>query len=250
MIELAGTPSDDVPGVLAAGRGNISTVYMSYSERHPDGLDAEYIEWHSVDHRPEQHRLSGIRASLRLVSTPECRRSRAASDGPFDAVDHVMSYFFTDGGQAIDGFIELIAALREADRIPTLPPSVERGIYSPVAAAAATRVKIGSDVLPWWPARGVYLLLEEGGSPPMDLINLPGVAGAWWMEEQADARFGDTSVTAPRHLTYLWLDGDPAHTGEGLHRALEARWARGGVTPLLAAPFHPIVSNEWGRYLP
>ena len=36
----------------------------------PTGRDAEYLRWHTLDHRPEQHRLAGVRASLRLVSTP------------------------------------------------------------------------------------------------------------------------------------------------------------------------------------
>lgn len=249
MVDLAGTHSDALPSLLATGRGGISAVYASFSARHPEGLDAEYIEWHSVDHRPEQHRLPSTRASLRLVSTPDCRRSRAASEGSFDAVDHVMTYFFADA-QAIDGFMELIAALREAGRIPELPPSVERGFYSPEAAAAAPRVKVGSDVLPWWPARGVYLLLEEGGSAPLDLIHCPGVAGIWWMASQPDARVGAADDQPQRNLTYLWLDEDPAETGEKLRPALEARWSAGGVTPLLAAPFHPIVSNDWRRYLP
>jgi hypothetical protein len=29
------------------------------SARAPDGRDAEYVEWPSLDHRPEQHRLAG-----------------------------------------------------------------------------------------------------------------------------------------------------------------------------------------------
>jgi hypothetical protein len=249
MVELVGTHSAELPNLLATGRGDISTVYASFSARHPDGADAEYIEWHSADHRPEQHRLASMRASLRLVSTPDCRRSRAASDGPFDAVDHVMTYFFTDT-DAIDGFVNLISALREAGRIPELPPSVGRGIYSPEAAVAAPRVKVGSDVLPWWPARGVYLLLEEGGSAPLDLISEPGVAGAWWMRGVPDTRMGAADGEAQRRLTYLWLDDDPVQIGEGLRGPLEKRWSDGDITPLLAAPFHPIVPNEWHRYLP
>ena len=79
---LAGTASDECPEVLATGRTDVTTIYASLSKRHPDGLDASYLEWHSLDHRPEQHRLAQLRASFRMVSTPECRSARAASDEP------------------------------------------------------------------------------------------------------------------------------------------------------------------------
>jgi hypothetical protein len=95
-MTLPGTPSDEVDGVLAVGRGEIGTLFVSMARRHPEGRDAEYLRWHTLDHRPEQHRLAGVRASLRLVSTPACRAARAHSDERFDAIDHVMTYFFTD----------------------------------------------------------------------------------------------------------------------------------------------------------
>ena len=94
-MQLPGTPSDEVADVLAAGRGDITTIFVSMATRHPDGADAEYLRWHTLDHRPEQHRLSAVRASLRLVSTPACRSARAAGRDPYESIDHVMTYFFT-----------------------------------------------------------------------------------------------------------------------------------------------------------
>jgi hypothetical protein len=88
---LVGSPSDDVPDVLATGNTDITTMYVSMSARHPEGRDADYLEWHGLDHQPEQHRLRALRASLRLVSTPACRRARAATDERYDGADHVMT---------------------------------------------------------------------------------------------------------------------------------------------------------------
>jgi hypothetical protein len=48
---------------LATGGGDITTLFVSMATRHPDGTDAEYLRWHTLDHRPEQHRLSDVRAS-------------------------------------------------------------------------------------------------------------------------------------------------------------------------------------------
>ncbi len=88
------------------------------------------------------------------------RGHRATS--AIDAIDHVMTYFFTDRS-GLKGFIELSTALGDADRkLPLLPP-VERGVYTVQQKTAARRVKIGADVLPWWPVKGVYLLLETNG---------------------------------------------------------------------------------------
>ena len=148
-MQLPGRPSDDVAEVLATGGGDITTLFVSMATRHPDGTDAEYLRWHTLDHRPEQHRLSDVRASLRLVSTPACRSARAASTGRYDAIDHVMTYFFSDLG-GMKGFLELSRALGDAGRkLPLLPP-VERGIYEVGEKTASARVKIGADVLPWW----------------------------------------------------------------------------------------------------
>src|SRR5262245_33385874 len=68
-IPLKGPPSDELPSVLATGQTNVRFVYISFSARDPNGRDAEYIEWHSLDHRPEQYRLPELRNSLRIVST-------------------------------------------------------------------------------------------------------------------------------------------------------------------------------------
>jgi hypothetical protein len=176
MSDLAGISSDDAPSILATGRTEVSTIYVSMSERHPDGRDRDYLEWHSLDHRPEQHRLPSLRASFRVVSTPACRAARAASSERYDGADHVMTYLFTDVA-GLSGFLELNAAMAEVGRTPYLLPTVERAVYRLDGTAAAPRVKVGADVLPWWPATGVYILVERGSASPAALVDIPGVVG-------------------------------------------------------------------------
>ncbi|RAV00301.1 hypothetical protein DQP58_01145 [Mycobacterium colombiense] len=247
-MHLPGTPSDEVPEIRAAGSGEITTLFVSMAVRHPDGKDAEYLRWHSLDHRPEQHRLRAVRASLRLVSTPACRSARAVSDGPLNAVDHVMTYFFTDIAGLHD-FNELSTALGNAGRkLPLLPP-VERGVYDVQRKAAAPRVRIGSDVLPWLPVRGAFLLVERGPSSPDPLVDVDGVAGVW----SAVSRRVDASLaSAPQNqtITYCFLDDDPIATAQRLRPVLEARWAEPGIEALFAAPFFAVVPYEWDRYVP
>jgi hypothetical protein len=246
-MQLPGTPSDEVDGVLATGRGDVTTLFVSMPTKHPEGRDAEYLRWHTLDHRPEQHRLSEVRASLRLVSTPECRSARAAGDDRYDAIDHVMTYFFSDPNR-MDGFLALAKALIGADRkLPLLPP-VERGVYNVEYKVAAPRIKIGADVLPWWPILGVYLLLERGAAPADRLVDVDGVAGVWSAASLAvDAKLA--SAQAGQSITYCFLDDDPVATAERLRPVLEKRWSD-GVEPLLAAPFYPVVPYQWDRYVP
>jgi hypothetical protein len=247
-MQLPGTPSDEVGDVLAEGRGDVTTLFVSMATRHPDGADADYLRWHTLDHRPEQHRLSAVRASLRLVSTPECRSARAWSRDRYDTIDHVMTYFFTDPG-GMEPFLSLSKALGDAGRKLPLLPAVERGVYDVGEKVAAPRVKVGADVLPWWPTHGVYLLLESGSSAPTELVDIDGVAGVWSATSlPVEARLA--SAPAGQTLSYCFLDDDPVVTAGRLRPSLEKRWSERGVEPLFAAPFHPVVPYEWDRYVP
>ena len=223
-------------------------LFVSMATRHPEGTYADYLRWHTLDHRPEQHRLSAVRASLRLVSTPACRSARAASSGRYDAIDHVMTYVFSDPA-GLDGFLELSKALGAGGRkLPLLPP-VERGVYDVEHKVAAPRIKVGADVLPWWPVLGAYLVLEGKAVPPDASVHVDGVVGVWSAatlavdEKMASARAGQS-------ITYYFLDDDPVATAARLRPLLEARWEDGRIEPLLAAPFYPVVPHQWDRYVP
>jgi len=230
----------------ATGRSDVDTLYVSMSRRHPEGHDADYLRWHSLDHRPEQQRLRSCRTSLRVVSTPACRAARAAANEHYGMVDHAMFYFFAGRG-GLKEFYDLAVALHDAGRSPFIMPPVERGAYALHHGVAAPRIRTGSDVLPWLPVRGVYLLLEVGAVDAGALVEVPGVAG----EFQAESFASDlASIGDGQQLTLCLLDGDPVETAETLKPVLEARWAGTGPKPLLAAPFQAVVPYEWDRYLP
>lgn len=247
-MKLEGPPSDALPDVLATGRGDIGYVFISLSAKDPTGRDADYIAWHSLDHRPEQYRLEGIRNAMRLVSTPACRAARAASAPKFDATDHVMTYQFVSNA-SIPGFTDLGAALDVNGRMTHRLPSVGYLVGNLAGKVAAPYAVAGADVLPWRPCTGAYVIFEEGYASPEDLIGVPGVAGAWWYKGARGARgFGDASEG--KQMTYLYLDEDPVEVAGALAERMKRRWASGEVKGLLAAPFYSIVPFEWGRYLP
>lgn len=248
MIHLEGTPTDELPDVLATGGTDVAFAFISLSAREPEGRDAEYLEWHALDHRPEQYRLSGLRNSLRLVSTPACRQARAASVEPFDATDHVMTYLFT-GPEPIPAFNALGGALHQAGRMPLRLPSVAFLTADLAGKVASPRAVAGADVIPWRPALGVYLIIESGQAPADDLAEVPGVAGVWWYHGNL-APSPYRSDTRGMQMTYCYLDGDPVEVAGRLNGLVRERWAIGGARGLLAAPFHCLVPFEWDRYLP
>jgi len=248
MVHLAGTPSEQLPDVLATGSTDVRLAFVSLSAREPSGRDAEYIAWHSLDHRPEQHRLAGLRQSLRLVSTPACRAARAASIDRYDAVDHVMTYLFSDPW-ALYPFNALGAALHEGGRMPLRLASVEFLTADLAGNVAAPRAVAGADVIPWRPALGVYLVIERGHAPADTLAGVPGVAGAWWYHGRLAPEPYRTDARGLQ-ITYCYLDDDPVATAGRIGDALRGRWESGEVDGLLAAPFHTLVPFDWTRHLP
>ena len=245
---FAGTPSDVCPPILATGTTDARLVFLSLSRREAVGRDAEYLAWHTMDHRPEQYRISGLRHSLRVVSTPECRAARAASVAEYDDVDHVVAYMFT-GPEPIPAFHQLYHALVDNGRFePKLPP-VGFVVGECQGRVAAPRAVIGADVVPWRPMKGLYLIIEEGRAPAEDLIDVPGVAGIWWFDGiDSPAPFQGTAKG--RQITMCYLDDDPLVSAAALAERLAKRWKGGAVKGLLAAPFHTVVPFERSRYLP
>ena len=247
-MKLVGTPSDRLPDVLATGASDANFVFLSCSGRDPDGRDAEYIEWHSLDHRPEQYRLAGVRNSIRLVSTPAARAARAAQAAPFDQVDHIMTYQFADPS-AMPAFTDLGAALDRGGRMPHRLPSITYLTAERQGMIAAPRAVAGADTMPWRPALGVYVLIEEGDASPVAMLDAPGVAGIWWWQGFAEA--SGMGVHSPgKQITYCFLDEDPVACAAALGDLARARWVSGAVTGLLAAPLHTIVPFDWGRNVP
>src|SRR3546814_10544470 len=83
------------------------------------------------------------------------------------------------------------------------------------ARVAAPRVKVGADVLPWWPVGGVYLTLEQGTASAQRLLDVEGVAGVWTATSLAVG--ASLASAAPgQTISYYFLDDDRSeeHTSE------------------------------------
>jgi hypothetical protein len=258
---LAGGPSDETPAILRTGRGPVAAAVFGMSVRSPTGDDAAYIKWHLLDHLPEQYRVGGIRHGVRWVSTPDCRQARALRGGALDAVDHVVNYLVAPPvRESLEPAHQLMVALGDVGRMPSIrPPQIHVGLYELVGKAAAPRAVAGADVMPWRPARAVYLLVERLPREAADdraaeldaLVMLSGVAGVWrYAGGLADRNPDQVNSPPDLRVTVCYLDEDMAGTSAAVAPLLRRRWADSGIEPLLAGPFLPIVPWEWDRNLP
>jgi hypothetical protein len=251
-------PSDDDPAIAATGTGDVAFSVVSMSERHAEGRDHEYLDWHLTDHLPEQHRLAGLRRGQRWVSTPACRSARAASEPALDGVDHLVQYLFAEPVEpALDQFFSLGAALHGAGRMPIALPRVQVGGWDLVGALAARRALVGEAVLPWLPSPGVYVVVEEVADIPASdladgldaLVSVPGVAGVWWWSGSS-SRHERLDPNDDLALTICYLDEPPVEVAAALVPTLEQRWSAGGWSALLAAPFTAVDPHRRGDHLP
>jgi hypothetical protein len=238
--------------------GRVGLGVLSMAGRAPTGDDAAYLEWHLLDHLPEQYQIDGMVYGQRWVSTAECRAARAAESERFAPVVHLTQYLMEDPANGVvDRFLDLGARLAAAGRYSVRLPSVLLGGFVPAGAAAAARVSVSPEVVPFRPNTGVYLVLDEppaGGAAAAyadwlatehlpDLVGVDGVAGAWWFAPATvrPDRFDASGLLA----TMLYLDGDPVAVAQTLADRMQARWVRWGQAPALAAPFVAVRPWSW-----
>ncbi len=246
----------------------VKVGFFSLSHRSPSGDDRPYLEWHQMDHMPEQYQLPGMLLAQRWASTPACRAARAVEDGDWAKVEHVVCYLMGNPvDETIDEFFTLGRHLAELGRFPHSLPSQYRGGLRLLEALASPRVLISNEVVPFRPHTGVYLIVEQPTEPPADrsthdaylqhthvellpgLVAVPGVAGAWTFSTTPSIRRpmfseGDYRITA------CYLDDDPATVGERLGPVLGGWWTTSPYRPVLAAPFESLVRLDWERLSP
>ena len=247
-MQLPGTPSDEVADVLATGRGDISTIFVSMATRHPDGTDAEYLRWHTLDHRPEQHRLSAVRASLRLVSTPACRRRAPSNRRPLRRHRPRDDVLLQRSG-GLDGIPRTVhCARRCGPQVPSTAPGRTRCLRrAEQDGRASSQGRSRRAAVVAHPRR--LPAVGTGASPPTHLIDVEGVAGVWSATSQsvdatlASARQVSRSRTASSTTTRF-------SRRNGCCRFSRSGGPKRDVEPLFAAPFHTVVPHEWDRYVP
>ena len=153
-----------MPSTSRPRKGNeqIKVGFFSLSRHATDGDDRGYLEWHQLDHMPEQYQLPGLLLGQRWATTPACEGARAAAVDDWAEVAHVVCYLMGNPvEETLDEFFTLGRALAEKGRMARSLPSQYLAGLRLLEAQAAPRTLISSDVVPYRPHQGIYLIVEE-----------------------------------------------------------------------------------------
>ncbi len=238
--------------------------FFSLSHHSPTGDDRPYLEWHQMDHMPEQYQLPGMLLGQRWASTPDCRQARVAEHEDWSRVEHVVCYLMgRPVEETLDEFFVLGRHLAELGRFPHALPSQYRGGLRLLETIAAPRVLVSTEVIPFRPHTGIFLIVEEPTDAEAQddhrrrvhtdllpgLVDVPGVAGVW-------AYATTPSIWRPmfsegdRRITVCYLDDHPTTVAGRIAPVLEETWTTAPVRPLLAAPFESLMVSNRERFGP
>ncbi len=242
----------------------VKVGFFSLSHPSTTGDDRPYLEWHQLDHLPEQYQLPGMIHGQRWASTSACRAARAGGADGWSLVDHVVLYLMGDPvDRTVDEFIRLGDHLAELGRFPESLPSQYKGALTLLEAHVAPRVLVSPEVVPFRPHRGLYLLVEEltRGADQDDflqkmhvdivpeLVSVPGVAGVWIFATSGLMR--RTMFTEGRfRMTVCYLDDEPSVVGRHVAPLVDGHWSDAPSRVVLAAPFESMMNWDWDRFGP
>jgi hypothetical protein len=252
------------PADFGGAMNKIKLGFFSLSHHSPGGDDRAYLEWHQLDHMPEQYLLPGLLWGQRWASTPACEAVRAVAVDDWAHTAHVVCYLMGNPlDETIDEFFTLGRALAEMGRYSQALPKQYLAGLRLLLAQASPRALISDEAVPYRPNRGIYLIVEEPTEPAVQdayiqrmhsdvlptLVAVPGVAGALAFGTTPAIR-RDTFSPGSYRITTCYLDDDPATVGERLAPVLEEIWRDAPVRPVLAAPFESMMIWNWERFGP
>jgi hypothetical protein len=214
--------------------GKVRIGFFSFTEITDPAEHRSYNEWHMYDHMPEQFPIGGIVYGQRWVSTPACTANRAASRGPLAATHYLTLYLMSDPvRETLREFYEHGRALAKLGRFHQHRRALLSGPFVVNGMAAAPRVLVRAEAVPYRPHSGVYVIVDSEPLALDEFVAAPGVVGAWSFagtDEYTDLPW----ATRGRGVTVCWLDGDAP--------AVDA------TTAEFAGPFETIGLHDWNWF--
>jgi len=226
---------------------------------------ASYLKWHLLDHMPEQYQLPGMVHAARWIADGDYGDYCIAGSGPMERIGSVMNYLVGDPVQQThDDFMELGPRLAELGRLPWLRPSLQLRMLALMRWYASPQALVSPEVVPFRPHRGVVVLVEEPTRSDVagwlqwlqtehypEMLDVPGVAGAWMYGSTDTWRLHPHSQGGPQYISVVYLDEDPLATTKLLQPVVERRWASGAARPLFAGPLRSMIRwDAWPAECP
>ncbi len=238
----------------------VKAAFFSLTPPGPSDDDGSYLQWHLLDHMPEQYQLAGIQHALRYIADGPYLDSRIAARGALDDVGNVVNYLVGDPVQQThDDFMELGGRLAELGRFPEKRPSLQLRMPALLGWYAAPAALVSAEVVPFRPHRGIVLIVEEPEGDDVDVASwlqwlhqehfprvlaTPGVAGAWMYGSTSTWKLHPATHGDPQYTTVVYLDDDPLDTTRAMQALVEDRWRSGAVRPVFAGPLRTMIQWE------
>jgi hypothetical protein len=237
----------------------VSAGFFSITPPTPPDDDGSYLRWHLLDHMPEQFSIPGIVHALRWAADGDYPAHRLVAEGDLAEVGGIVNYLFAEPvQQTYDDFMALGAHLADVGRFPERRPSLRVRLLELLRDDAAPRVLVSPEVVPFRPHRGVLVIVEEptgdeagwqqwlGAEHLPELLEVPGVAGAWTYRSSQRWTLMPTCVGDPQYVTVVFLDDDPLIVSKAATSLIEQRWATGAVRPTFAGPLRTMM--QWDAW--
>jgi hypothetical protein len=234
--------------------GKVHIGFFSFTEVTDPGEHRSYNEWHQLDHMPEQYPIPGVAYGQRWVSTPACRRARAAAAAPLAPIHYMTLYLM---GEPVDSTLEEFQALADrlhaAGRFHEHRRSRLSGPFVVTGMLVAPRVLVSADAVPYRPNRGVYVVVRDGTDGAGDsedaalaaaLVGADGVAGVWTFA--TSTRF-DHFAWHPgsKTITVCYLDAEPLESAPELGELAGATVDDDLRPVVFAGPLETITPWHW-----
>jgi hypothetical protein len=243
--------SGSIDGSTDGSTNKVKVGFFSFTEITDRSEHRSYNEWHQLDHMPEQFPLPGMAFGQRWVSTPACRAQRAVDGALLAPIHYVTLYLMTEPVDAtLEQFHALGGELRRVGRFHEHRRAWLSGPFELSTIAAAPRVLISAEAVPYRPNRGAYVVVEDlppGPATAADgraraVLAVPGVAGVWSFVSGEERRMAWRP--GRRRVTVCFLDESPLEVSPSLG-AVVGRWRPDAGTIVHAGPVETVVPWQW-----
>jgi hypothetical protein len=155
-------------------------------------------------------------------------------------------------GATLEEFHTLGGRLRELGRFHEHRRARLSGPFDVAATAAAPRVLVSAEAVPYRPNRGAYVVVEDlpADGDPADgdannvaaLLEAPGVAGVWSFVSDEERRLAWRP--GRRRITVCFLDESPLDVSPALGRVV-TQWCGPPGAVVHAGPLETVVPWHW-----
>jgi hypothetical protein len=238
----------------------VKAAFFSLTPPPPADDDGSYLQWHLLDHMPEQYQLPGIQYALRYIADSNYRASAIAASGHLKEVGNIVNYLVGDPVQQThDDFMELGGRLAENGRFPEIRQSLQLRMPALLSWLAAPQALISPEVVPFRPHRGVLVIIEEPADGDVSawlrwlhtdhyptVMAVPGIAGVWTYGSTETWKLHAAIQGEMQYTTVVYLDDEPLGVAKSIASLVEERWQSGAVRPLFAGPLKSMV--QWDAW--